>query len=649
MGGITGSLVLEPGGKAGEHWVRAATGRLAHRGPDGSAWHAEAEVALGCAWLALPGLAGEEQPVASADGRYMIVLDGEIYNNAQLAAALRARGTRLRTGSDAEVLVESFALLGRDVLRKLRGTYAFAIWDAGTRALFCARDPFGVKPLYYAVASQPGVAGAPSEGAGTPVFRFASERKALAGPGELAGLDPAALRRYLALQYVPGPVTATPPLRALMPGHALIVRPGRRITGYRYWRPGLRPAGGPAADTPVRILDVLRESVAAHLGGDAQAGVLLSGGVDSAAVCALAARQRPGLPAVTVGFREPGYSEIGAAQESAAAVGATPVSCLVSAEEFFTELPRVVWHLDDPMADPAAVALWFAAREASSRAQIMLSGDGADELFGGYPAYREPGLVRAGRRLPGWGRYPLRQVAAALPAGRRGRDLLEQAARPLRRRYPGLVHELEPDRADLVAGDSTASAFDVTDPVYDHAAAAGLDDVSAMQLVDISTRLPGDVLVRADRMTVPHGVVLRLPFLDREVMTVASRLSREEKIAGGTTKFAFREALAELLPQAAAERPQRGLRVPVGRWLAGEWAGYADSLLRTAQTGRWINRQAALGILHDFRGGEPGVTWRQVWVLLVFTVWHQIYIEGAYDPVALGWQAPVRAAGPAPG
>jgi asparagine synthase (glutamine-hydrolysing) len=474
------------------------------------------------------------------------------------------------------------------------------------------------------------------------VFRFASERKALAPAGEPTALDPDAFRRYLAFQYVPAPATMTPPVQVLAPGHAMIVRPDRPIRMYRYWRAELRPAGGPSVEAPPMILDVMRDSVTVHQRSDAPLGAFLSGGIDSAAVCALAAESRPGLLTFTAGFERRGYSEIDHAQETAAALGVKSFPCVISAEEFFTHLPQIIWHLDDPMADAAAVPLWFVAREASKYVKVVLSGEGSDELFGGYAVYHQPGVVRAGGHLPEWGKAPLHRAAAMLPAGVKGKGLLGRAATPLRRRYIGNAHVFVDDQADLVAGPWAATAYDVTDPVYDQAAEAGLDDVSTMQLVDINTWLPGDILVKADRMAMAHGLELRVPFLDREVMTVASRLSREEKTAGGTTKFALREAMAEVLPQAATERAKLGFPVPVGEWLSGEWFGYADALLRTAQTERWIDREAALALLGRYRAGEPDVNWRQIWVLIVFSLWHQIYVEYVYDPVSLGWQAAPR-------
>jgi asparagine synthase (glutamine-hydrolysing) len=562
----------------------------------------------------------------SADGRFWMVYNGEIYNYAELAQRLQARGVKLRGGSDSEVLLETYAGEGKDALRRLRGMYAFAIWDTRNGELFCARDPFGMKPLYYTLAE------------GGRQLRFASERKALVGPGEVSVIDPDALRRYLSFQYVPAPATMTPPVRSLPPGHFMTARPGGPVDVFRYWRPVLRPARSPSPDTPEKILAALRDSVAAHLRSDVPVGAFLSGGVDSAAICALAAEIRPGLMTFTAGFAWSGYSEIEEAQETAAALGLKSVPCLITAAEFAARLPQIIWHLDDPMADAAAVGLWFAAREARRHVKVVLSGEGSDELFGGYGVYYQPSVVRAAPRLPGWGRSSVGAVAARMAPGQRGRGLLQRIATPLRSRYIGNAYVFAAEDVDVLTRYGGGTVFDVTDPLFDQAAEAGLDDVATMQFIDINTWLPGDILVKADRTTMAHGLELRAPFLDREVMAVASRLARAEKTAAGTTKFALREAVGALLPQAAAERKKLGFPVPIGHWFHGELSGYAEQVIREARTEEWLDKRAVLDVLRRFRAGDPDVPWRQLWALVVFSLWHQIYVERVFDPVALGWQ-----------
>src|SRR5215469_8838418 len=772
MCGIAGCLALAPEADPDPNWVAGALECISHRGPDDDGMYTDKDVSLGFRRLAIIDLSlAGHQPMRSADGRYWMVFNGEIYNYVELGQELRDQGVTLRSSGDSEVLLETYARVGKEVVHRLRGMYAFAIWDTWTRELFCARDPFGIKPFYYCVDRGPGTARegqdngagrgrggaehpgtrpgttagtgirpgaggeypgttaggstgadagaagiadrprggrhaapAPSSGAseragdspsadwfapaqpprrpgrhaageadvggvphaegssaafpaapsparatgpgpaaeGVPGMtdlrlRFASERKALASPGQLHELDGAALRRYLAFQYVPAPDTITPPIRVLPPGHAMIVRPGGQPDVYRYWRADLRPAKAPSDDTPSTILAAMRNSVAVHLRSDAPLGAFLSGGIDSAAICALAAEHRPDLLTFTVGFEREGYSEIDRAQETAAALGVRSIPYVISQEEFFHFLPQVIWHLDDPMADAAAVPLWFVAREASKHVKVVLSGEGSDELFGGYAIYHQPGVVRAGERLPNWGRAPIKKAAAIIPSGVKGRGFLERTSTPLRRRYIGNARVFTDGEIDKVTRPGAATPWDVTDPIYDQAEQAELDDASTMQLVDINTWLAGDILVKADRMTIAHSLELRVPFLDREVLGVAARLARTEKIGAGTTKLALRTAMSEVLPKAAAERAKLGFPVPIGHWLTGQAYGFAEQLLREAQTDEWINRQEALGLLQRFRAGEPGVEWRHLWVLIVFSLWYRIYVEHAYDPVALGW------------
>jgi asparagine synthase (glutamine-hydrolysing) len=717
MCGIVGCLALALEADPDQDWVAAATQRISHRGPDDEGLYADHDVALGYKRLAIIDLSqAGHQPMRSANGRYWMVFNGEIYNYIELGRELLDQGVVLRSTCDSEVLLETYARAGKDVVHMLRGMYAFAIWDSWTRELFCARDQFGIKPFYYRVDLQPAQAvrarsggrhAAPASAAeageaaaqaggpddwhtqhphyggggrhaadpardagltgrlsrspsGVPfgagrlrpdgdtgepqpewLLRFASERKALADPGELRDLDPGALRRYLSFQYVPPPGTLTPPVRVLPPGHAMVARPGEPVDIYRYWRADLRPARAASDATPGAILDAMRDSVAVHLRSDAPLGAFLSGGIDSAAICALAAEHRPDLLTFTVGFEREGYSEIDRAQETAAAIGVKSVPYVITPEEFFRHLPQIIWHLDDPMADAAAVPLWFVAREASKQVKVVLSGEGSDELFGGYAIYHQPGVVRAGEHLPEWGRAPLKAAAALIPAGVKGKGLLERTSIPLRDRYIGNAHVFADDQIEAIAGPGApaeASPYDVTGPVYDQAEEEGLDDVSTMQLVDINTWLAGDILVKADRMTMAHSLELRVPFLDRDVMAVAANLAREEKIGAGTTKAALRTAMSEVLPPAAAQRAKLGFPVPIGHWLKGDAYGLAERLLREAQTGEWVNREAALKLLERFRAGEAGVSWRHLWVLIVFSLWHQIYVERTYDPVALGWE-----------
>jgi asparagine synthase (glutamine-hydrolysing) len=251
--------------------------------------------------------------------------------------------------------------------------------------------------------------------------------------------------------------------------------------------------------------------------------------------------------------------------------------------------------------------------------------------------YHQPSVVRAATKLPTWGRSSAQLMAGRIPSGQRGKGLLQRIAMPLRSRYIGNASIFSDEDVDVLTRYGGGTVQDVTGPVFDQAAEAGLDDVATMQLVDINTWLPGDILLKADRAAMAHGLELRTPFLDREVMAVASRLARAEKTAANTTKFALREAVGGLLPQDAVERRKLGFPVPIGLWFRGELSSYADQVIREARTEEWLDKRAVVDVLRRFRSGDQDVSWRQLWTLVVFSLWHQIYVERVFDPVALGW------------
>lgn len=595
------------------------TTSLAHRGPDDSGLAGDERVQLGFHRLSIVDIAGGHQPMASEDGRYLIVCNGQIYNHVELREELERAGMCFRTRSDTEVVLALYRLAGRDLVHRLRGMFAFAIWDAARGELFAARDRFGVKPLYYAeLAGQ---------------FWFASEKKVLLALPGTAEVDRDALANYLAFQYVPGTATVSTGIRELSPGGRLLVRPGQPPLVERWWRPTLRPAARPATGEGRRILDALRDSVRVHLNGEVPVGAFLSGGIDSTAVVALAREAKPDLETFTVGFERDGYSEIDLARRSAEALGVRHHAYVITAEEFASELPRIVWQLDDPVADPAAVPLWFLAREARRRVKVALSGEGADELFGGYRVYHQPWAVRSANRLPDPARRPLRALAARLPDGLAGKGVLLRAGTRLDERYLGNARIFStPEIRELLGDPSAPGPEGAIAPLY--AAARGLDDVATMQAIDLALWLPGDILVKADRMSMAYGLEVRVPFLDREVFHVAAGLSRASKIGRGTTKLALRRALVGVVPDDALVRPKLGFPVPIRHWLAGELHDWAGQIIDDGALGGLFDADTALELLRRHRAGD-GDHSRKLWTLLVLCLWHQATQARRLDQAAL--------------
>jgi asparagine synthase (glutamine-hydrolysing) len=496
-------------GDASTH-VRAVTEgieRLHHRGPDQTGVQVAGDDAvLGFKRLSIIDVEHSDQPLVYGD-RYVITFNGEIYNYLELREQLVAEhGAVFTTDGDTEVLVAAYHHWGTDALRRLRGMFAFVIWDKLERVAFGARDRFGIKPLCYAL----GATGA----------YFASEPKAL--PAADRPLDRTALSHYLTYQYVPEPYSLHSGVYQLGAGECFAYTAEGDLGRHHYWRPRLHTRREPAATVEARIRDALSNSVAAHLRADVPVGAFLSSGIDSAAVVALAQLHNPDIQTFTASLDVGGYSELEVAQQTAASLGVPNTAVVVTADMMMDALPGIVWHLDDPVADPALVPLYFVAREAAKHVKVVLSGEGADELFAGYGNYREARSLRVLTSLPQQVRRGLGAVAEVIPEGVRGRSFLQRGSVSIEERYYGNARMFteEEKRALMRHYDPTVRYTDITAPLY--ARAADLDDVQKMQFIDLGTWLPGDILRKADRMTMAHSLEARVPFLDPEVFEAAA-------------------------------------------------------------------------------------------------------------------------------
>lgn len=618
--------------------ILAAAYAMRHRGPDeeGRTWHDD-DVVFGFNRLALIDVDHAHQPLRwgppESPDRYALIFNGEIYNYRQLRERLAAEHDAVfATEGDGEAIVAAWHYWGPEALRRLRGMFAFAIWDAAQRELVLARDPFGVKPLFYAE--------------GSAAFVFGSEKKSVVALAGAAGfdteLDRRALAHYLALQYVPEPESLTRAVRRLESGTYAILRPGAAPEFGRHFRPDF---GRPARHDPVaEILAALEDSVAAHMVSDPDitVGSFLSGGIDSTAIAALAMRHNPNLMTFTTGFDRQGYSEIDVASESAKAIGAKHIVKVVEEDEFVAALPEIVWYLDDPVADPALVPLYFVAKEARKHVKVVLSGEGADELFGGYTIYREPLSLRPLTGLPAPVRRGLRKISTAIPDGVRGKGLLWRGSMTLEERYYGNARNFTDEELRALAPwrGSAWGHTDVTAPVY--AQSEGWDPVARMQHLDLFTWLRGDILVKADKMTMANSLELRVPFLDPDVLAVASRLRRQDKIHAGTTKFALRQALAKVVPPHVLERPKLGFPVPIRVWLkSGRLADFTREQFEASQAGRLIDLAFATSLLDRHQAGD-GDQSRKIWTVLLFVLWHAVFVEKRIVPAIPEPHYPVR-------
>jgi asparagine synthase (glutamine-hydrolysing) len=624
--------------------VAAALQCQRHRGPDETDTWADAEVVYGFNRLAFIDLEHSHQPLVwgppEAPRRYTINFNGEIYNYLEVRAELsRTFGTAFNTQGDGEAIVAAYHHYGPDAVRKLRGMFAFMIWDAQERVVFGARDPFGIKPLFYS-AGPGGVA-------------FSSEKKSLL---ELSGtlgvpeqLDRTALQHYLVLQYVPEPESLHTGIRRVESGTAFRVAPGGPVEFYRYFNPQFtaKPVRteAEAEELYQRIADVMRDSVAKHMISDPDivVGAFLSGGIDSTATATLAKECNPNLIAFTTGFEREGYSEIDVAAETAAAIGVRHVVKTVSADEMMQTLPLIVWYLDDPVADPALVPLYFVAREARKHVKAVLSGEGADELFGGYTVYHEPISLAPFEKIPGGIRNVLGKVSTKIPEGTRGKDLLRRGALSLEERYYGNARNFKDEQLRAVMpGFAEGVGFrDVTAPWYK--LSEGWDPVARMQHIDLFTWLRGDILVKADKVTMANSLELRVPFLDPEVFEVAASIPVDQKLAHGTTKYALRKGLEKIIPAHVLNRPKLGFPVPIRVWLRNEMYDWARGIIADSRTDHLLDKSAVLALLEEHREGRFDRS-RQIWTVLVFMLWHGIFVEHRIKPEIPEPVAPARRA-----
>ena len=576
--------------------------RIAHRGPDGQGTFVEGPAALGHCRLAIIDLQGGAQPLYSEDKNFVVVFNGEIYNYRELTTELTALGHTFTTRTDTEVLLHGWEQWGRELLPRLRGMFAFALWDRRAQVLFCARDMFGIKPLYYCRCAD-----------GT--LLFASEIKAfLDHPSFEKQLNTAQLPLYLSCQYSPGRDTFFAGVQKLLPGHFLEFSEGI-VRTTRWVQPAFLPGDTPPA--PDELEAVLRQSAEAHKIADVEVAGFLSGGVDSAYLTALARPART----YTISYAEPKYDESFPARALARNLGLRNRVRCISPGEFWDAVPAVQYHMDEPMADAAAVALYFLNREAARDVKVVLSGEGADELFGGYNIYRDPFTARWYNRLPPWLRGGLGAAASLLPPGpgvnflvRRGLSLEERyfgptallTEREKRRLLPG--YEGDGDPVCL-----TESNWDMTE---------GQDPVTRMQQVDLQLWLAGDILLKADKMSMAHSLELRVPYLDKEVFALAAALPAAAKANARMTKIALRQAAARTLPPAAAARKKLGFPVPVRDWLRQEpYTSRVRAVFSRPPAGEFFNVRLLHTMLnHHLHGGD---CWRQIWCVYSFLIWYE--------------------------
>nr|WP_300841004.1 asparagine synthase (glutamine-hydrolyzing) [uncultured Acetatifactor sp.] len=587
---------------------------LIHRGPDqGKGWMSES-AALGFRRLSIIDPDGSVQPMANEDGDKRLVFNGEIYNFQELRLQLLKAGHRFSTQGDSEVLLHGYEEWGEKLPEHLRGMFAFAIWDEKEQTLFAARDPFGIKPFYYTVSDDG--------------FIFASEIKGiLPHPSYRKKMNPEALEQYLSFQYSVLENTFFQGIRQLLPGHFLTYKKGdTSLSPKRYFLPELIPepsAGQKTAKEWVDRLDqVVSESVKAHMIADVEVGTFLSGGVDSS----LIASEFTGSKTFTVGFgSEDGhYNEIPLARELAETLELESRSKRISEKEFWEAVPEVLYHMDEPSGDPSAVALYFLSREAARQVRVVVSGEGADELFGGYCIYCEPNALHLYQKLPEHLRRKIARMASRMPK-MKGRSFLIRGSMTLEERFIGNANLFSAQERRNLLKCKTRALSPQELLAGDYEDTEHLDEASRMQYIDLLHWLPGDILQKADRMSMAHSLELRVPYLDREVFEVARHLPAKYKQKGQVSKYLFRKVARRHLPAASFERRKLGFPIPLGHFLTSEAGSEAVRKAFDSPAARKFFNREALEELLDGRGCQRGNTNRKLWAVYAFLVWYGIY------------------------
>lgn len=585
---------------------------IRHRGPDGQGIRVRGDAALGFCRLSIIDLDGGMQPMENETGDMALVFNGEIYNYMDLRKELEKAGHTFASHSDSETLIHGYEEYGEKIFDHLRGMFAFAIWDEKKKRLFATRDFFGIKPFYYAMIDG--------------CFVFASEIKSiLEFPGCRREVNREALEQYLSFQYSVLDETFFKGIYRLEAGSFLTFENGR-IHVEKYFDPLLTPEKKCSEQLLFKRLEkTLKDSVECHMVSDVEIGAFLSGGVDSSFV----AEQFTGKKAFTVGFldRQSKYNEIEAASGLAGKLGLEHHTKTISKEEFWEAVPKVMYYLDEPSGDASAVALYFVSQEAAKYVKVVTSGEGADELFGGYNIYMEPKALKWLKWIPKGLRKKMGKLAERLPENVKGRNYLMRAAKDVEERFIGNANIFsDEERRRLLRGNTGAvSTGEFLKKYYDKV--AGLKDVDKMQYIDLTCWLEGDILLNADRMSMAHSLELRVPYLDREVFETAKIMPADTKIRHKQTKYLFRRITEKYLPKESARKKKLGFPVPIRVWLKEEPYYFA---VREAFTGKaareFFHTEELVRLLEEHRKGVKDNS-RKIWTVYTFLVWHRVYID----------------------
>ncbi len=593
-------------------FMQHALTQIKHRGPDDEQLYVASQFILGFNRLSIIDLQGGAQPFHSTDETCHLVFNGEIYNYIELRQQLEKLGFSFETACEAEVILTLYQLLGTEFMTQLRGMFSLVLYDENLKQLIAVRDRFGIKPLYYYPFEQG--------------LFLTSELKVFKGMSyKEEYLDFKALQHYFTFQYIPEPATCLIDVKLMEPGtyltysleDGLIIRPYATVT--------LLPTPKTSFILKEELQEAIVSSVAAHLKSDVEVGCFLSGGIDSTIIATCAKAFKKDLKAFTIGFEEEGYSEISNAIKTAESLKLDLTTKTLNAHDFLKEAKQAIDFLDTPLADPSSIAIYSISKEARKQVKVILSGEGADELFGGYRIYREVDALRIFNHIPPYLKKILLWTANHLP-DMKGKHFIQRGCIPLRDRYVGNAFVFnEKEKEKLLSFYTDTQAFtDITHPIYDQL--THLDPLSRMQMVDLRTWLRGNILVKSDRLTMAHALELRVPFLDQHVLDLAKYLTLREKIAGSQTKILLREAFEGFIPSHVLEAPKKGYPVPLNKWLKEDLFDEARDIILSPSCEHLIHQQTAMSYLEAHAKGKANHA-RKIWTLLTFVLWYESWMK----------------------
>ncbi len=594
--------------------LKKMTDKIAHRGPDQEGFYINDDVALGFRRLSIIDLNNGSQPMFNENKDIAIVFNGEIYNHLSLREELKNKGHIFANNSDTEVLVHGYEEYGVDLLYRLRGMFAFMIYDSKKKLMFGARDFFGIKPFYYAMPDDNLV--------------FGSEIKSiLEFPTVKKEVNEAALEQYLSFQYSVLEETFFKGIYRLPAGHYMIYKDGK-LDVTRYFDPLMEPQKEnqvQLSDTISDIEDLVHETVNTHMISDVEVGSLLSSGVDSSYVVS----EFPGNKTFTVGFLDKSskYNEIRYAESLTEELHKENYSKNISSEEYFDVIPKVMYYMDEPLADPSCIALYFVDQLAASQLKVVLSGEGADEFFGGYNIYHEPISLRGFKLVPKFIKKPMAALVKKMP-NFKGKNFIIRGSKSVEERFIGNANMFSVEEREKILNTKLThkAPKDIVKDAYDRV--KGLNDIAKMQYIDINFWLQGDILLKADKMSMAHSLESRVPFLDINVFDYTKKMPINYRCNKKATKYAFRVAAKRHLPDATANKKKLGFPVPIRVWLKEDkYFNKVKEMFERDFVDEFFDTTLIVNLLEDHRAGKADNS-RKIWTIYVFLVWYDVYFNG---------------------